>query len=188
MVDCSTRLKHAISLWMTTSCLILGCAASAGAQDAAPALPLRGGRVMTVIGGVGNANGWYGVQVERHVAASRLALFGGLGYTPALELGDPSGLTVAGGVRGFTHGVTHRGYLELSVSQIGIEAPGNAYPHGRRLYGPGVQVGYEYLARRGLTLVGSLGIGCAIGLGGERNPLQPMVGFGLGYTWSTKQS
>jgi hypothetical protein len=72
--------------------------------------------------------------------------------------------------------------------RIGIEKPGYVYPCGRRLYGPGVQVGYEYLTRRGLTFVGSLGIGCALGLGGYTSPLQPMVGLGLGYTWSTKQS
>ena len=53
---------------------------------------------------------------------------------------------------------------------------------------PACTTGYEYLTRRGLTFVGSLGIGCALGLGGYTSPLQPMVGLGLGYTWSTKPS
>lgn len=178
------RLNRVIVFCLATCGLIIGPVSNVRAQEVgSPAEPGRERR-MTVTGGVGNAHGWFGGQVQRHFGANRWGVFGGLGYTPDLEPHDPSGLTVAAGIRVFTGGPRHRGYLELSVSQIGIEAPGGVYPDGRRLYGPGFQGGYEYSTPQGVTFVASLGIGRAIGLGGHDSPWQPMVGLGIGYTWS----
>jgi len=186
-VGLPVQLSRAIITCFATVCLISGAVPSVRAQAAGPsAVPDRERRI-TVTGGVGNAHGWFGGQLEGHFGSDRWGLFGGLGYTPSLEPHDASGVTVAAGIRVFTGGARHRGYLELSVSQIGIEEPGIVYPNGRRLYGPGIQGGYEYLTRRGVTFVASLGIGRAIGLGGHDSPWQPMVGLGIGYTWLTNR-
>lgn len=160
-----------------TACLM--CApALVPAQSVRPA---PSPRVATAALGVGNAYGWFGGQVERYIARGRASIFGGLGYTPASDPGDPSGLTVAGGVRGYTRGDRHRAFLEASVSQIEVEL----WEGGRRRYGPGLQVGYQYTARRGFTAMASVGVGHAVG---QTDALLPssaavLLGMGVGYTW-----
>jgi hypothetical protein len=80
------------------------------------------GRVATVTAGIGNNMGWLGVQGERYFARERLSAFLGLGYTPSVDTGDPTGPTFALGLRGYTGGIKHRGFLALSVSQLFVEA------------------------------------------------------------------
>ncbi len=58
-------------------------------------------RRATVLAGVGNSMGWFGAQGEKYFLGDRLSVFAGLGYTPDVD-GNPSGITVAGGLRGFT--------------------------------------------------------------------------------------
>src|SRR5687768_8479774 len=94
-------------------------------------------RVATVTAGIGNTMGWLGLQGERYFAHERLSAFLGLGYTPSIDEGDPSGPTFALGFRGFTPGVKHRGFLALCVSQIVVESGFTEDPS--RLYGPGVE-------------------------------------------------
>ena len=91
--------------------LVCGSPPALMAQDAG--VPQR---IATVTAGLGNTMGWLGLQGERYFARERLSAFVGLGYTPGIDQGDPSGPTFALGVRGFTTGVKHRGFLALSVS------------------------------------------------------------------------
>lgn len=136
---------------------------------------------VTVLAGIGNAMGWFGAQAERYVARGRLSGFVGLGYTPSLDPGDPSGVTVAAGVRGFTHGRRHRGFLELSVCQVAVYA--SSLDNDARRYGPGMQAGYQHVSRGGLTFLASLGLGYSIETPAGFNAVQPLFGLGFGYTW-----
>jgi hypothetical protein len=130
--------------------------------------------------GLQKTMGWFGGQAERYVARGRASVFAGVGYTPAIDDGDPSGATFAAGVRGYTGGSRHRGFLEASVSQIDVEMRVD----GVRRYGPGLQIGYQYVARRGFTMLVSGGVGYPRGgdeiLGSSATAL---FGFGMGYTW-----
>jgi hypothetical protein len=72
---------------------------------------------------------------EGYFARERLSGFVGLGYTPEVDEGDPSGPTFAIGLRGFTPGIKHRGFLALSLSQLALESGFVENP--RRFYGAG---------------------------------------------------
>jgi hypothetical protein len=141
------------------------------AQATAP-----GPRQATLLTGVGNSLGWFGAQGETYFAGDRLSAFAGLGYTPNMD-GNPSGVTLAGGLRGFTGGHTHRGFLELSVSQIAV-----GYGEHVRLYGPGLQAGWQYVTRGGFTVMASGGVGYIL-VSNISEPVQLLLGLGLGYTW-----
>jgi hypothetical protein len=103
--------------------------------------------------------GWLGLQGERYFAHERLSAFLGLGYTPSIDQGDPSGPTFALGFRGFTPGVNHRGFLALCVSQLFVESGGTEDPS--RLYGPGLEAGYQFASRGGFTFMVGAGLGYA---------------------------
>lgn len=138
-------------------------------------------RIATVTAGIGNTMGWLGLQGERYFAHERLSAFLGLGYTPSLDQGDASGLTFALGVRGFTTGVKHRGFLALSVSQLFAE---NGPTEDRsRLYGPGVEAGYQFASRGGFTVMLGVGAGYAPGMPEGESAVASMIELGLGYTW-----
>jgi hypothetical protein len=145
------------------------------AQEAAPL------RVVTVTAGVGNAMGWLGAQGERYFGPDRLSAFVGAGYAPSTDQDEPSGPTFAAGLRGYTAGFRHRGFLEASVSQIFTQT--HAVEPGRRLYGPGLAAGYQYAARGGFTLMTSLGLGYAPGVEGGYTKVGMLANLGLGYTW-----
>jgi len=147
------------------------------------ASPLAGQRtrIATVTAGTGNALGWLGLQGERYWARDRLSAFLGAGYTPEIDVGDPSGPTFAAGVRGFTPGYKHRGFLELSVSQLAL-VYGPAEER-RRLYGPGLQAGYQFVTAGGFTLMLSLGLGYAPDVPEGESEVGGMGGLSLGYTW-----
>ena len=138
-------------------------------------------RVVTVTAGVGNAMGWFGAQGERYFGPDRLSAFVGAGYTPSTDQDEPSGPTFAAGLRGYTAGFRHRGFLEASVSQIFTQT--HAVEPGRRLYGPGLAAGYQYAARGGFTLMTSLGLGYAPGVKGGYTKVGVLANLGLGYTW-----
>ncbi len=142
-------------------------------------------RATSVVFGVGNAMGWLGGQGERYFKGDRVSIFFGLGYTLSVEDGYPSGVTLAAGARLFTPGRTHRAFLEGSVSQIATEVwtiDGEKYPGSRR-YGPGVQVGYQYVSRGGFTALLSAGIGYAVGASPGLSRTGGSANLGLGYTW-----
>jgi len=130
-------------------------------QDSTAAPPISR-RVATLTAGAGNVMGWFGLNAERYFARERLSGFVGLGYTPSIDSGDPSGLTFAFGRRGFTTGIKHRGFLALSLSQLALESGFVENP--RRFYGPGLEAGYQYASRGGFTLMASLGVGYAPGV------------------------
>ncbi len=129
--------------------------------------------------------GWFGAQGERYIADERISLFFGLGYTPSVDRGDPTGATFAAGIRTFTNGVKHRAFVEGSVSQLLVEsgvAVGNS-----RFYGPGLQGGYQFVSPGGFTLMASAGAGRAIAVPSGVDPWALQVGLSLGYTWRRMQ-
>lgn len=137
-------------------------------------------RRVTALMGVGNDLGWLGGQVEAYFSGDRLSAFVGLGYTPEIDTGDPTGVTPAAGVRAYTAGSNHRVFGEASVSQISTTTPA-----GGRHYGPGVQVGYQYVADGWFTFFISGGAGVALGVPEHisGSQVQPLVNLGAGYTW-----
>jgi hypothetical protein len=137
-------------------------------------------RRATVTGGIGNSMGWYGVQAERYFATERLSGFLGLGYTPSTD-GSDSGPTFAAGLRGFTGGFRHRAFLELSLTQVFVET--DLYEDPGRLYGPGLQAGYQFVSRGGFTLMASAGVGYSPAVPEGETSFGGLVGVGLGYTW-----
>lgn len=156
--------------------LVCGSPPALMAQDAG--VPQR---IATVTAGLGNTMGWLGLQGERYFARERLSAFVGLGYTPGIDQGDPSGPTFALGVRGFTTGVKHRGFLALSVSQLFVE---NGPADDRsRLYGPGVEAGWQFASRGGFTVMLGVGVGYAPGMPDGESAVGSMIELGLGYTW-----
>jgi hypothetical protein len=159
--------------------LMLSGPAAVYGQAASPGAGQRK-RIITVTAGTGNALGWFGLQGERYWARDRLSAFVGAGYTPEIDAGDPSGPTFAAGVRGFTPGFKHRGFLELSVSQLVLVY---GFDERRRLYGPGLQAGYQFVSAGGFTLMLSLGLGYAPGVPEPESEVGGMGGLSLGYTW-----
>jgi opacity protein-like surface antigen len=175
------QLSHALVL------VALGASLAsfpARAQESGPIPPTEvppGSRVATVTAGLGNAMGWYGAQGELYIWADRVTAFMGLGYTPRDFDFDPSGITGAIGARGYTGGRRHRGFVELSFSQVAVQH----YPLPQQLYGPGLQVGYQFVSRRGITFLTSAGAGYARMRGpvdGD-SPVYALLGLGVGYTW-----
>jgi hypothetical protein len=155
--------------------LLLSSPPSLTGQEAAPR------RIATVTAGIGNTMGWLGLQGERYFAHERLSAFLGLGYTPSLDQGDASGATFAAGFRGYTTGVKHRGFLALSVSQLFTEnGPTN---DRRRLYGPGLEAGYQFASGGGFTVMLGVGAGYAPGMPEGESAVGSMIELGLGYTW-----
>src|ERR687898_117764 len=153
---------------------------SAAAQDSA-ATPRIPRRVATLTAGLGNVMGWFGLHGEGYFARERLSGFVGLGYTPSVDTGDPSGPTFAIGLRGFTAGIKHRGFLAFSLSQLAIESGSVENP--RRFYGPGLEAGYHYVARGGFTFLASVGLGFAPGVPEGEKEVGEVLALGLGYTW-----
>ena len=167
---------------LLTALLILPTRAMSATPDDRATPPAR---VATLLGGVGNAMGWLGVQGERYVGTGRLALFAGLGYVVGVQERQATGVAVAAGVRAYTQGIRHRGFLELSISQVAAEiAPEGSATRGEaRPYGPGLQVGYQYVSRGGFTVLLSGGLAYAINPTPNESHVQSMVGIGFGYTW-----
>jgi len=67
------------------------------------------------------------------------------------------------GIRGFTGGLKHRGFLALSLSQLAVEQTFDG-TSARRFYG--LEAGYQFAARGGFTIMAGLGLGYA---GSARN-------------------
>ena len=159
--------------------LLLPLPSAAGqAPDTAPQVSTR---VASLTAGLGNVMGWFGLHAEKYFSNDRLSGFVGLGYTPSSDPGAPSGPTFAIGLRGFTSGVKHRGFLALSVSQLAIER-GFVEDPGR-FYGPGLEAGYQYVSAGGFTLMASLGLGYAPGVPEGEKQVGEVLALGLGYTW-----
>ena len=165
--------------WRSALAFMLGFGGVATAQQG-PA-GFGGERMVSLTAGVGNAMGWFGAQGERYFLDERLSIYAGLGYTPSLDPGDPHGPTFALGFRGYTTGAKHRLFFEGSASQVMVTSAGA--DGGERIYGPGLQVGYQFVSRGGFTLMTSVGQGYGLGVPRSVNPWAWQVGLGLGYTW-----
>lgn len=166
-MDAANRVLGAA--WALFILLLSWSAASAQTPtgDIAPPDP----RTFTVAGGIGHSLGWAGGQAEYYTVGDRVSLFAALGYTP-----DPSGASAAVGVRGYTSGANHRALLELSYSQL------SAWARPReRNYGPGLQVGYQFTAAGGFTVLTSLGVG--LEFDGDDVTPRRIMNLGLGHTW-----
>lgn len=150
------------------------------AGQAPPSVTTRQ-RMATITAGTGNALGWFGVQGERYWR-DRYSAFAGVGYTPAIEDDYPSGATFAAGVRGFTGGYRHRAFLELSLSQL-VLVRSFSDDEQRRIYGPGLQAGYQYAAAGGFTAMISLGVGYAPSVPEGEDEVGLLGGLSFGYTW-----
>lgn len=167
-------------LGRTIIVLLVGLAGVASAQET-PVRVYPRERLMSLTAGVGNAMGWFGAQGERYFLDERLSIFLGVGYTPQIDPGDPTGPTFAAGLRSFTSGLKHRLFLEASASQVQVETEGA--DGGRRLYGPGLQAGYQFVSVGGFTAMVSVGAGYALGVPRGGDPWATQVGLGLGNTW-----
>jgi hypothetical protein len=154
---------------------------SAAAQDSL-ATTRNPRRVATLTAGVGNVMGWLGLHGEKYFARERLSGFVGLGYTPGIDPGYPSGPTFSVGIRGFTPGFSHRGFLALSVSQLAVQGGGLVDNPGR-FYGPALEAGYQYASRGGFTFMASLGLGYAPGVPEGEKETGEVIALGFGYTW-----
>ena len=169
--------------------LLLGSAVASYGADLSEENDLLCVPRATFMGGVGHAMGWFGFQGEYYFNAGRASTFFGVGYTPDGEddLGydrpSPSGATVAFGGRVFRGGSKHRAFLEASISQLVWESYGRTIEtfETNRLYGPGIQVGYQRIADSGFTFLISSGVGYAIGTE-VASATQLMLGLGIGGT------
>ena len=166
------------------SLLLLLSAAMVRGQEPEPSasVPL-GPRRATLLFGIGNAMGWLGAQGEKYVAGERWSVFAGLGYVPAFEDNDPSGVAFALGARAFTKGARHRGFAEASVSLVGFVEYADPAIAAKKRYGPGLQLGYQYVARGGFTAMVSTGLGFAIETEPGVSSASWLAGIGIGYTW-----
>ena len=169
---------------ISLACMLVALPGQAEESDRPPGIPKA-----SFLIGLGTATGWVGGQLEIYFADGRFSSFLGAGYTPALEDSPAVGLTGALGMRAFTGGRVHRGFLELSVSQIvveeGLSVPGERTANG--LYGPGVQLGYQLLKPKGFTFLASAGVGVVVGGHPGHNRLQALATIALGKTWRRQQ-
>ena len=167
-----------------TRSLLLAALAGAALVSSLPAQDLPAPPKATLMAGVGNSLGWFGMGGELFVGdARRVSVAGGLGYA----IGDSEfDGTVAGAValRGFTRGVKHRGFLEASVSLLAMEltTPDLVTFDQRNAYGPALVAGYRFTSRGGFTFMASGGLGYAPSLEVEDQAV-PVVNIGFGYTW-----
>jgi len=140
--------------------------------------------------GIGNSYGWNGFQAEKYFRNGRVSAFGGCGYSPSGEddrgrsHDGPGWPTLAAGGRWYTAGSKDRAFLEVSVTQLAWEAYTIDWVvrDMDRLYGPGVQVGYQRIAASGFTFVLAGGVGRALGAD-YASSTQVMISMGIGGTW-----
>ena len=154
----------------TTVALLLLLSSSLLGQERRP--------VVTVMGGLGNVLGGFGAGAEYYLAGGRVSLGAGLGYWPEASLCDQGTFSGAGTLRAFFGGRRHRAVLEGSYSLLQISCFVGSGEINRH-YGPGISLGYRYTASGGFTFSAALGVG----EGAAEAGAEPIILFGLGYTW-----
>ena len=157
--------------------LALAVPAALGAQGAES----EADRSTTVLAGVGHSFGWLGGNVSVYLL-ERWSAYAGLGYTPEVEAGHPTGVTWAVGARLYRHSPPHQLFLGLGYAQIFTVSVAAPDAEGTREYGPTVTGGYQYTAGSGFTFLGGLGLGYAVGSDLDA-PFSVSVDLGVGYTW-----
>ena len=129
-----------------------------------------GPRKTSVAIGFGNMFGGVGATAEYYLLSTRLSGVVGLGFLA--ETSDNPGTTgVAVAVRGYTPGLKHRGFVELSASLIEISWTklDGEFLDVKRHYGPGFSLGYHYTAGGGFTFLVAGGAGWVV----DRDKLGP---------------
>ena len=164
------------SITRTVACLLvlLTHVPGANAQETASGSDTTsapGLRRIGVHAGFGNVVGGLGVSGEYFVAGSRFSGVIGAGYLAGTNE-VPGGAGVGVAIRGFTTGVRHRGFLELSVLPL-------QWSDVQVLYGPGLSVGYHYTAAGGFTIIGGAGVGWSV----STDEAAPIVLLAFGHTW-----
>ena len=154
---------------------------AAGQEADAP-----GAKRFTALAGVENAMGWFGAQGEWYLASDRISGFAGLGYVTEDIADTVGGAAAAVGVRGYTPGLRHRGFLEASFSQVATHETSPFLVNfgepreTRHLYGPGIQAGYQYVSNGGFSLLFSVGLGYALDAPEDLEAVVDLSGLGLG--------
>src|SRR5918996_3214139 len=119
---------------------------------------------LSVSVGVGNHYGWIGTAGEAYVVPGRLSAFAGLGIMPRELFGSfPTALAGAGGLRYYVPlgGSGHRAFADLSISVLRMSRAVMIGAAVNRDYGPGLSLGYSYVAGSGLTVTAGAGLGRA---------------------------
>jgi hypothetical protein len=186
-------------LTRTVACVLFSVAVStvAVAQDPAPARtppPPLGTRKITVLAGGGVAVAGSGLQAEAYFDGDRFSALAGVGYSYEIEDGEDddlvsaSGVGLAGGLRVYTDGRVHRGFLELAYSPIGYETAFEGFPQDRLrlMYGPSLQAGWQMTRPAGFTLVLAAGVGHARATDDVEGFTDAVAFIGLGKTWRRK--
>lgn len=156
----------------------------ASASEAAA--PAPGTPVVTVLGGIGNSLGGYGLQAEYYLGGGRFSVFGGMGYYSGGDDDNyPSGLAGAGGARVYAGGVRHRGFLELAVAPLGgtYVTYDDELVDQAMIYGPSAQVGYQLVKDSGFTFMASAGIGYGRWSEYDLSLTTFQMGLAIGNTW-----
>jgi hypothetical protein len=130
--------------------------------------------------GFGNHYGWLGTAGEAYLLRGRVSAFAGIGIMPRELFNNfPTTLAGSGGLRYYVplSGSRHRGFADLSVSLLEVSRAlviGAPVSHD---YGPGLSIGYSYVAGSGLTVTAGAGLGRA------NDGTLPVLHLGIGWTW-----
>lgn len=158
--------------WMGTVCLVVlayfpPAAVRAQERSAAPA--------GVVYAGAGNAFGGVGIMGEYVVWPNRISGLAGTGIFPA---SDRLLVSVAASVRGYVGNRHHRVFVDLSWSVLSVSRAAILGSRWIRDYGPGVLVGYSYVASSRLVLLGGAGVGFL-----NSGETVAVLQLGIGWVW-----
>ena len=133
---------------------------------------------LAIYAGAGNPYGGIGTAGEVYIVGGRLSVFAGLGIWPG-NSGFPTILARAAGVRFYVPLARsgHRLFWDASVSLLEVSQATFIGTGVSRHYGPGLSIGYSYLARSGFTLT------VGAGAGRVYDNIVPLLHVGLGWTW-----
>ncbi len=170
LLDCVLSLRGRMTSRIAASTVLLALhTAPAVAQVAGPA---------ALHVGVGNVFGGFGVAGES-VVRGRLSAALGIGVMYV----DPTSAAVAAAVRLYTSRNRHSPFLQLSIAPLAVTIfCANECGVERTHYGPGIVLGYRYVAGSGFTLTTGAGAGWVVD---EGYPL-PMVQLGFGYAFKRR--
>lgn len=133
---------------------------------------------VSLAAGAGQSFGMVGVRAELFVVADRVSILGAAGYEPDISSG--SSLTGAATVRYYVHGSRHRIHLDASWTPLYVLGTDVFPPEEWVVYGPGLALGYTFVAQSGLTA--TLGGGVAYDTR-EEGHAWPLVQLGVGWTF-----
>ncbi|MET0553210.1 MAG: hypothetical protein ABW221_09240 [Vicinamibacteria bacterium] len=146
---------------------------------------------MTVLAGLGAATAGLGVQAEAYFGRDRFSAFGGAGYSPSFDEDGTvyaRGAGVSGGLRAYTPGRVHRGYLEVAYGPLAAEGAPEGFPRDELAlaYGPAAQAGWRMTRPGGFTLSLSVGVGHVSDTDLAEGDTDVVAFIGLGKTWRRK--